>query len=140
MPLLLGLPFIERRFQFLVEHITAKIYDLRIRIEFIANSTHGSAFLYILDFWQHLFVIVKWSKDETALGIPESIRCWTDQLKRNFFKSRDSYFHIYFQVDEVKPVTNQENSGRCWLFACLNVMRLPFMKKYGIDDFEFSQR
>ncbi|XP_050552921.1 bleomycin hydrolase isoform X2 [Spodoptera frugiperda] len=40
---------------------------------------------------------------------------------------------------EAKPVTNQENSGRCWLFAALNVMRLPFMKKYGIEEFEFSQ-
>lgn len=40
---------------------------------------------------------------------------------------------------EGKPVTNQEYTGRCWLFAILNVMRLPFMKKYGIEEFEFSQ-
>lgn len=48
---------------------------------------------------------------------------------------------LFFQIEsEGKPVTNQENSGRCWLFAALNVMRLPFMKKFGIDEFEFSQR
>ncbi|XP_075052980.1 bleomycin hydrolase [Mixophyes fleayi] len=40
---------------------------------------------------------------------------------------------------EGKPVTNQKNSGRCWIFACLNVMRLPFMKKFNIEEFEFSQ-
>ncbi|KAF5904386.1 bleomycin hydrolase, partial [Clarias magur] len=40
---------------------------------------------------------------------------------------------------EGKPVTNQKNSGRCWIFSCLNVMRLPFMKKYNIEEFEFSQ-
>ncbi|XP_020818953.1 bleomycin hydrolase isoform X2 [Phascolarctos cinereus] len=40
---------------------------------------------------------------------------------------------------EGKPVTNQKNSGRCWIFSCLNVMRLPFMKKLNIEEFEFSQ-
>ncbi|XP_067421982.1 bleomycin hydrolase [Emydura macquarii macquarii] len=40
---------------------------------------------------------------------------------------------------EGKPVTNQKNSGRCWIFSCLNVMRLPVMKKFNIEEFEFSQ-
>ncbi|XP_070591538.1 bleomycin hydrolase [Erythrolamprus reginae] len=40
---------------------------------------------------------------------------------------------------EGKPVTNQKNSGRCWIFSCLNVMRLPLMKKLNIEEFEFSQ-
>lgn len=30
-------------------------------------------------------------------------------------------------------------TGRCWIFSCLNVMRLPFMKKLNIEEFEFSQ-
>lgn len=49
--------------------------------------------------------------------------------------------HVYeFKVEsEGKPVTNQKNSGRCWLFATLNVIRLPFMKHLNIEDFEFSQ-
>jgi len=40
---------------------------------------------------------------------------------------------------EGKPVTNQKNSGRCWLFAILNVMRTSFMKQHNLDEFEFSQ-
>lgn len=40
---------------------------------------------------------------------------------------------------EGKPMTNQKNSGRCWLFAILNVMRTSFMKQYNLDEFEFSQ-
>lgn len=40
---------------------------------------------------------------------------------------------------EAKPVTNQKNSGRCWIFACLNVIRLPFIKFHNLEDFEFSQ-
>ena len=38
-----------------------------------------------------------------------------------------------------KPVTDQKSSGRCWIFSCLNVMRLPFMRRFNIEEFEFSQ-
>lgn len=40
---------------------------------------------------------------------------------------------------EGKPITNQKNSGRCWLFAILNVMRTSFMKHHNLEEFEFSQ-
>jgi bleomycin hydrolase len=36
-------------------------------------------------------------------------------------------------------VTNQEHSGRCWLFAGLNLLRVGAMKKMGLKEFEFSQ-
>ena len=36
-------------------------------------------------------------------------------------------------------VTNQKRSGRCWLFAGLNLLRVGAMKKMGLKDFEFSQ-
>src|ERR1700685_1998107 len=36
-------------------------------------------------------------------------------------------------------VTHQERSGRCWLFAGLNPLRVGVMRKTGIKDFEFSQ-
>ncbi len=36
-------------------------------------------------------------------------------------------------------VTNQERSGRCWLFAGLNLLRVGAMKKMGLKEFEFSQ-
>jgi bleomycin hydrolase len=35
--------------------------------------------------------------------------------------------------------TNQEKSGRCWLFAGLNLLRVGVMRQTGIKDFEFSQ-
>ncbi|KAL1453681.1 hypothetical protein WDU94_010001 [Cyamophila willieti] len=40
---------------------------------------------------------------------------------------------------DAKPLTNQKSSGRCWIFACLNVIRLPFMKHYNLEEFQFSQ-
>merc|ERR1712013_660038 len=40
---------------------------------------------------------------------------------------------------EGKPVTNQKSSGRCWLFAMLNMGRQPFIKQFNLEDMEFSQ-
>jgi bleomycin hydrolase len=36
-------------------------------------------------------------------------------------------------------VTSQEKSGRCWMFAGLNLFRSNVTKKLNTDDFEFSQ-
>jgi bleomycin hydrolase len=36
-------------------------------------------------------------------------------------------------------VTNQKRSGRCWLFAGLNLLRVGTMRKTGLKDFEYSQ-
>jgi|SRR5579859_4673752 len=40
--------------------------------------------------------------------------------------------HLFSEQIEVegRPVTNQRSSGRCWLFASTNVMRVGVMKKY----------
>ncbi|MBR1841935.1 MAG: C1 family peptidase [Oscillospiraceae bacterium] len=42
---------------------------------------------------------------------------------------------------EVKtlPATNQERSGRCWLFAATNVLRERVAQKLELDNFELSQ-
>ncbi|ROT35365.1 peptidase C1-like family protein [Sodiomyces alkalinus F11] len=40
---------------------------------------------------------------------------------------------------EGSPVTNQNASGRCWLFAATNVFRVALMKRYDLAAFELSQ-
>ena len=49
--------------------------------------------------------------------------------------------HTYSDVisTEMKKVTNQKASGRCWGFAALNLMRIELARKYNLGDFEFSQ-
>lgn len=42
------------------------------------------------------------------------------------------------EIDTGK-VTNQKQSGRCWMFAGLNILRQRIIEKYGIKDFELSQ-
>lgn len=42
------------------------------------------------------------------------------------------------RLDDWK-VTNQKASGRCWLFAGLNLLRVGAAQKMNLKDFEFSQ-
>ncbi len=41
----------------------------------------------------------------------------------------------------LKPgeITDQKSSGRCWMFAALNIMRYEVMQKFKLKNFEFSQ-
>lgn len=49
------------------------------------------------------------------------------------------YQHAFSIDVEAGKVTDQMNSGRCWMFASLNVMRLEVMKKLNIENMELSQ-
>lgn len=40
---------------------------------------------------------------------------------------------------EIKGLTNQKSSGRCWLFTGLNVLRPEVIEKHNMKAFEFSQ-
>ena len=45
-----------------------------------------------------------------------------------------------FSIDiPTLPVTNQKKSGRCWLFAGLNLLREQAAKVYNLKEFELSQ-
>ncbi|GMG19532.1 unnamed protein product [Ambrosiozyma monospora] len=39
---------------------------------------------------------------------------------------------------EGAPVTNQKQSGRCWLFASTNLLRLALMKKFNLKETQLS--
>ncbi|KAF2199824.1 bleomycin hydrolase [Delitschia confertaspora ATCC 74209] len=47
-------------------------------------------------------------------------------------------FNIKIPI-EGSPITNQAQSGRCWLFASTNVFRIAIMKKYRLESFQLSQ-
>lgn len=47
--------------------------------------------------------------------------------------------HSVSHVLDDWKVTDQEKSGRCWLFAGLNLVRVGAAKKMDVKDFEFSQ-
>ena len=47
--------------------------------------------------------------------------------------------HSFSNVLDDWSVTNQKKSGRCWLFAGLNLFRVAAMKQMNLKEFEFSQ-
>ena len=57
-------------------------------------------------------------------------------LNREVLQNTDHTFDV--QLDDW-AVTNQKSSGRCWLFALLNMLRVGTMEKMKVKQFEFSQ-
>lgn len=44
-----------------------------------------------------------------------------------------------FSFSHVLDVTNQKQTGRCWMFVGLNLLRVAAMQKMNLKAFEFSQ-
>lgn len=47
----------------------------------------------------------------------------------------DHYFK--YRVN-VKGITDQKSSGRCWMFTSMNVLRPSIIEKYNLSEFDFS--
>lgn len=47
--------------------------------------------------------------------------------------------HNYSITIETGDITNQKQSGRCWMFAALNLMRIEVMKNLNLKTVELSQ-
>lgn len=57
-------------------------------------------------------------------------------LNREVVNSTD---HTFSHLLDDWAVTNQKKSGRCWMFAGLNLFRVGAMKQMNLKEFEFSQ-
>ncbi|KAJ2012880.1 bleomycin hydrolase [Coemansia sp. S3946] len=63
---------------------------------------------------------------------------YTNALEnREVFLEHPPVFSNKLAIDA--PITNQQSSGRCWLFAGLNMLRQKMMKEYNLDSLELSQ-
>ncbi len=56
-------------------------------------------------------------------------------INRDLLRNRNNFFSN--KID-VKGITNQHSSGRCWLFSSLNSIRQYVIKKNGFKSFDFS--
>ncbi|HEX7319547.1 MAG TPA: C1 family peptidase [bacterium] len=57
-------------------------------------------------------------------------------VNREFLKKHNDLFSHEIKTE---GITDQQSSGRCWLFAGLNVLRQHVIAKYKLGDFELSQ-
>ena len=55
--------------------------------------------------------------------------------KREYDSNR---FHFNISLPETK-IRNQNKSGRCWIFAAMNVLEYALCQKYNLKEFELSQ-
>lgn len=72
----------------------------------------------------------------TAMNAVTAVGVDAVALNRRRVSSMDS--SVSHRVDK-HAAANQERSGRCWIFAGLNSLRVGLMRSTGIKDFEFSQ-
>ena len=47
---------------------------------------------------------------------------------------------VFKKTIKIGKMTNQRQSGRCWMFAGLNTVRVNLMKKFKLGDIEFSHK
>ena len=81
----------------------------------------------------------QFSGDATAKILQNAVTTTTIQevaLNRDVVASTD--FSFSTKLDDWKA-TSQKASGRCWLFAFLNLFRKGAIEKMNVKDFEFSQ-
>lgn len=62
-----------------------------------------------------------------------------DNLRNRKAETEDLHVFSHKIPSQGTPVTNQLSSGRCWLFATTNVIRLQVIKELNLKEFELSQ-
>lgn len=93
---------------------TASLSEWKVEIENDLPTQLGAAALQI------------YNADETLIN------------RKALLKNSTKVFNNKIEI-EGAPVTNQKSSGRCWLFAATNVLRVKIMKKLNLKEFQFSQ-
>ncbi|MDZ7724891.1 MAG: C1 family peptidase [candidate division KSB1 bacterium] len=56
-------------------------------------------------------------------------------LNRERVNQHNDAFNV---TTDAKGITDQQSTGRCWLFAALNIMRPVVMDSFNLDKFKFS--
>ncbi len=58
-------------------------------------------------------------------------------LNRDVTGTVDHYFK--YTATKNSSITDQQRSGRCWMFTSMNVIRPQLLEKFNISSFDFSQ-
>lgn len=81
----------------------------------------------------------KYAKNDKAKVLRHALSTHSlNEVVHNEMADRDNV-NIFSLDLETMPVTNQLQSGRCWIFSALNVLREVVAKKYNVEELELSQ-
>ena len=103
-------------------------------LSFPQTSPEGSLNSEVLSQIQRSFKMD--NHDKTILNALTNNEIKNLALNREIVVAQNDLFNHRIKT---KGITNQKNSGRCWLFAGLNIMRPLVINKLKLNDFEFSQ-
>ena len=76
------------------------------------------------------------SKNLVAMNAATKVGISTAAANNELCKTLTHNFSIEIDAGEI---TNQKQSGRCWMFAATNVFRIEVMKNLNLKNFELSQ-
>lgn len=77
--------------------------------------------------------------DDTAMRAAEAAAARTDIKQLVYLPNKGAELSGPFAVEiKTHGITAQMRSGRCWMFAVMNMMREIVMEKCGLDAFELS--
>ncbi|MFA6734718.1 MAG: C1 family peptidase, partial [Sphaerochaetaceae bacterium] len=79
------------------------------------------------------------SKREHIVAMNAVVANGINQSAANVYRPREVRHSFSVSLPNVGDITNQKQSGRCWMFAALNVMRIEVMEKLNLKTFELSQ-
>lgn len=78
-------------------------------------------------------------KDANTAALQNIIMGEANVQKLSLNKELDGQIDHYFKYKvSVKGITDQKQSGRCWMFTSMNVLRPAVMEKFNISSFDFS--
>ncbi|MBE0700416.1 MAG: C1 family peptidase, partial [Acholeplasmataceae bacterium] len=87
--------------------------------------------------------VKQWSKHYEKKPVQQALRrvLVKNELTGLFEKQEEKSKTQFRFSHEIKtlPVTNQKSSGRCWIFAGLNVLRETAANQFDLKEFELSQ-
>lgn len=74
--------------------------------------------------------------NKVAMNAVTNVRLVKSAINNEAFRTSRHEFSISLKQGNI---TNQKQSGRCWMFAALNTMRFEVMEKLNLETFELSQ-
>ncbi len=79
-------------------------------------------------------------RDNASTTALQNILSGTSEIKKHALSRSKAgkVDHFFKYKADVSGITDQQNSGRCWLFTSTNQLRPQVMKQFGIDAFSFS--
>ena len=78
------------------------------------------------------------SSKVNRVAMNAAVQAGVNGAARNYAVQQNNPYAFSIEVDAGK-VCDQKQSGRCWMFAALNVMRLDLMEKLNLENMELSQ-